>query len=437
MRHRGESELATSMRVPVFSRATKPMNRTPRFRLFIMMVLELFIWGAWLPMIFGYLDHLKFNTLQSGWILNAFALGSFLAMFFSTQFADRNFAAEKFMAVSHLIGGLAMLGLFWARDFGTFFTLMLVHCLLYVPTLSIANSIAFTHLKDAQSEFGPVRMGGTVGWVLAAWPLFFIIGNKTGADAQALKNVGFLVAGVAELVLAGFSLTLPHTPPKPAQGAAQKFAWLEAVSLLKHPFILVLFIVTFVDACVHQCYFIWTESFLSQRVGFEQRWGMPIMSLGQIAEIGTMAVLGLFLKKLGWKTTMILGILGHTVRFSVFAFLPEAKSLIVLIQVLHGICYAFFFATVYIFVDEFFPKDIRATAQGLFNFLIFGIGPFVGNFLWPKLGDVFKSGTTVDWAKVFMAPAVTALVASGFLLLFFRPPAKNGVPVNGVPEPAH
>ncbi len=125
------------------------MNKSVRAKLFVMMVLELFIWGAWLPMIFGYLDYLKFDKVQSGWILNAFALGSFLAMFFSTQFADRNFAAEKFMAASHLIGGLAMLGLFWARDFWTFFALMLAHCLLYVPTLSIANSIAFTHLKDA------------------------------------------------------------------------------------------------------------------------------------------------------------------------------------------------------------------------------------------------------------------------------------------------
>jgi nucleoside transporter len=414
------------------------MNNAARLKLFLMMVLELFIWGAWLPMIFGYLDYLKFDKIQSGWILNAFALGSFLAMFFSTQFADRNFAAEKFMALSHLIGGLAMLGLFWARDFWTFFALMLVHCLVYVPTLSIANSIAFTHLKDAQSEFGPVRMGGTVGWVLAAWPLFFIIGNKAGAEAQAIKNIGFLVAGVAELVLAGFSLALPHTPPRPAQTAAQKFAWLEALTLLKHPFILVLFLVTFVDACVHQCYFIWTESFLAQRVGFEQRWGMPIMSLGQIAEIGTMAVLGYFLKRLGWKTTMVLGILGHAVRFAVFAFFPSAKPLIVFIQVLHGICYAFFFATVYIFVDEFFPKDIRATAQGLFNFLIFGLGPFVGNFLWPKLGDVFKSDTGVDWQRVFLTPSITALAAAALLLLFFRPPAKAEQPtVLGAAAPAH
>jgi len=269
-----------------------------------------------------------------------------------------------------------------------------------------------------------VRMGGTVGWVLAAWPLFFILGNKTGADAQAAKNIGFLVAGIAELVLAGVSLTLPHTPPKPAQSSAEKFAFIEAFSLLKKPFILVLFIVTFVDACVHQCYFIWTESFLTQKVGFADKWGMPIMSIGQVFEIATMGVLGYFLKRLGWKKIMIVGILGHTVRFGVFAFFPAAQTLIVLIQVLHGICYAFFFATVYIFVDEHFPKNIRSTAQGLFNFLIFGLGPFVGNFLWPQLGGMFKTaGGEVDWQRVFMAPSATALAAAVLLLLFFHPPA--------------
>src|SRR5206468_5664167 len=139
----------------------------------VMMFLEFFIWGAWLPMIFGYLPSLKFDALsryrtletlskyvgdwivsEESWILNAFALASFVGMFFSNQFADRNFAAEKFLAVSHLIGGASMLGLFFVHGFWPFFLLMLVHCLFYVPTLSITNSIAFAHLKDPKRDFG-------------------------------------------------------------------------------------------------------------------------------------------------------------------------------------------------------------------------------------------------------------------------------------------
>src|SRR5580692_3905527 len=223
-----------------------------RFKLFVMMLLEYFIWGAWLPLIFGYLPSLGFSPGEQSWILNAFPIAAIAGMFFSNQFADRNFAAEKFLAFSHLIGGLAMLGLAFTRSFWPFFGLMLVHCLLYVPTISITNSIAFANMKDAQKEFGFVRMGGSVGWILAAWPFTFIFvdwGKVRAANPQGLANwLGtvlssglsgdalkaatawtYAVAGVASLALAGFSLVLPPTPPKKAdQGATERLAWLEA-----------------------------------------------------------------------------------------------------------------------------------------------------------------------------------------------------------------
>ena len=101
--------MASASSAPLIGQAeiSKPLPAGPRFRLSVMMFLELFIWGAWLPLIFGYLPSLGFTPLQQSWILNCFALASFVGMFFSNQFADRNFSAEKFLAVSHLIGGVA------------------------------------------------------------------------------------------------------------------------------------------------------------------------------------------------------------------------------------------------------------------------------------------------------------------------------------------
>jgi MFS family permease len=401
------------------------MNGLVRTKLSVMMFLEFFIWGAWLPLIFGYLPSLGFNSTQQSWILNAFALASFAGMFFSNQFADRNFAAEKFLAFSQFVGGVAILGLFWVKpgwhavllgsivdlSFWSFFLLMLVHCLFYVPTISITNSIAFANLRDPQHDFGPVRLWGTIGWIAASWPFVFILADwaavpafgsvpfvewlgaalgtsKSGGALQEGVRWTFVAAGLASLLLAAFSLMLPHTPPKHSYEGAERFAWLEAMRLLRVPFVLVLFVVTFFDAAVHQCYFIWTNDYLKS-VGIPGNWVMPVMSIGQIAEIGTMAVLGTFLKRLGWRTTMVIGILGHALRFGVFALAPF-PWLAALVNVLHGICYAFFFATVYIFVDAFFPKDARSSAQGLFNFLILGLGPFVANFIWPFIGDQVK-----------------------------------------------
>ncbi len=443
-----------------------------RFKLSVMMFLEFFIWGAWLPLIFGYLPAMGFNeTWQQPLILGAFPLAALVGLFFSNQFADRNFAAEKFLAFSHLVGGAAMLALFWIRkpegvteaSFPLFFGLMLVHSLFYVPTISITNSVAFANLRDPQKEFGPVRLWGTIVWIAASLPFIFILldwskmpafGDASGtwfaaaftpSNAKAGtaliegKSFMFIASGIASLLLGAFSLTLPHTPPKPAETSEDSLAWLKAVSLLAKPFVLVLFVVTFIDAAVHQYYFFWTERYLGSApselvntgVGIASNWVLPVMSMGQIAEIGTLAVLGFVLSKIGLRMTMIIGILGHAARFAVFAFFPDPKYAI-LVNLLHGICYAFFFASVYIFIDEYFPKDIRSSAQGLFNALILGVGPFVSNFISTYVGAGAKiSDDVFDYQKIFLVPCFGALIAAALLLLFFHPPKATNAPAPG------
>src|SRR5512138_1770511 len=105
------------------------MDRLIRLRLFTMMVLQSFIWGTWMPLVYAYLPSLGFSPLQQSWVLNAFPIAAILGTFFSNQFADRNFAAEKFLAFSHLVGGVAIAGLAFTRSFWPFFGLMLLHCL--------------------------------------------------------------------------------------------------------------------------------------------------------------------------------------------------------------------------------------------------------------------------------------------------------------------
>ena len=229
--------------------------------------------------------------------------------------------------------------------------------------------------------------------------------------------------------LAGFSFVLPHTPPKKAgEGAAEKFAWLEAFRLLKHPFVLVLWLVTLVDSFVHNCYFNWTGSFLGAPtaaggVGIPGNWIMPVMSVGQVAEMLTMFILGATLKRLGWRTTMILGILGHAARFAVYAWFPQHQGLIIAVQILHGVCYAFFFATVYIFADAYFPKDARASAQGLFNVMVLGLGALLANSLCPYLGQtVFTHDGVTNFHGLFLVPMIGGLLAAVTLAVLFHPP---------------
>jgi len=455
------------------------MQRSPIARLSVMMFLQFFIWGAWFPPSFGYFgasalgftEKVTVGGFEIEWqdlgLTLAFPISAIIAMFFGSQLVDRNFAAEKFLAFSHFVGGLAMLGfgyLSWTAFQGAapsvpsywlFFGCMAVHCLFYVPTISVTNAIAFANIQDAQKDFGKVRLWGTIGWIAAAWPFIFILLDwqkipamdqaggfvnwlgtafGTGLKGQALnqgKSWAFLAAGIASLLLAAFSLTLPHTPPKPVAPGDKSLAWLEAMKLLKHPFLIVLFIVTLIDATVHDGFFIFAFKYLED-VGVEPNWVQAAMSVGQLAEIVTMAFLGVVLKNFGWRATMIVGILGHAVRFAVFAFFPD-PYVAVAVNVLHGICYAFFFATLYILVDEVFPKDARTSAQGLFNFLILGLGPIISRFLWPAIREQYTTEAgKIQYHPLLLYPSGAALVAAVLLLLFFHPP-KSAVAMEPVP----
>jgi MFS family permease len=365
---------------------------------------------------------------------------------------------------------VALVGAAFMNDFWPFFACFLLYGLLYVPTISVTNSLAFANMQNPAKDFGFVRMGGTVGWIVVSWPFIFLLGEN--ATAEQVRWI-FLVGAILSFVMAIYSLSLPHTPPRTDAQGLDKLAWLRAAKLLAHPFVLVLFVVTLIDSVIHNGYFVVSDAFLTNRVGIAGNLSMVVMSIGQVAEIATMLVLGAVLVRLGWKWTMIIGILGHALRFAAFAYMPDMKGLIIAVQVLHGICYAFFFASVYIFVDAVFPKDVRSSAQGLFNLLILGVGMVVASFLFPalkgewvdkpvldglmkqaqvqevlgsteegrkvlaapSLGELAKikpleetvrlAWRQSDWQKLFLLPTGLALGGIVLLGLFFRPPTQR------------
>jgi hypothetical protein len=237
---------------------TAPDAKSPAGRvavpLSVMMFLEYVIWGSWLPLLALYLgDTLKFTGSQAAWIFATPAVASLFALFVGGQIADRYLSGEKVLLVCHALGGILMFAMGAQTAFMPFFVLMLLYQLVYVPTLSVTNSIAFHNLAGQEREFGRVRLWGTIGWIAASWPFVFILQGKTGVELEAARGAIFTVAGLASFALAAFSFALPRTPPQKAAGDAA--APLKALKLLAVPAFAVLFVVTFMDATVHQAYF--------------------------------------------------------------------------------------------------------------------------------------------------------------------------------------
>ena len=412
-----------------------------RTRLSIMMFLQYAIWGAWLPILYPFLmGHRGFTLDQTGMCLMAGAVGALAGPFIAGQLADRSFATEKLLAVSHFIGAVLVYFLAGADKYEVFLALSFIYGLVYAPTMALTNSISFAHLPDRDRDFGPVRLWGTIGWIAAGIGLGQVLFRMYNASPEQLnegRGVGFMIAAVLGLIMAVYCLTLPHTPP--TKSASEKTAWLEGVrEIFKQPLI-TLFAIAVPVSMIHQFYFVFTSDFVtkvqsaagSQSADAFSNWinnifgvgGGGLMTIGQMTEIGVLALIPFFAKSVSRKNLLLVGLAAYAARMALFAFAPSLATVILGIA-LHGFCFGCFIFVAFMVVDEHTTPDIRATAQNLFNLVIVGIGIIVGSlFATSVVAKYASAGGEMDYTKLFSVPMYMALACMVLLFLFY--PSKK------------
>jgi nucleoside transporter len=412
-----------------------------RTRLSVMMFLQYAIWGAWLPILYPFLmGHRGFTLDQTGMCLMAGAVGALAGPFIAGQLADRSFATEKLLAASHLIGAVLVYFLAGADKYEVFLALSFIYGLVYAPTMALTNSISFANLPDRDRDFGPVRLWGTIGWIAAGIGLGQVLFRMYNASPEQLnegRGVGFMIAAALGLVMAVYCLTLPHTPP--TKTADEKTAWIEGVKeIFKQPLV-TLFAIAVPVSMIHQFYFVFTSDFVtkvqsaagSQSADAFSNWinnifgvgGGGLMTIGQMTEIGVLALIPFFAKSVSRKNLLLVGLAAYAARMALFAFAPSLATVILGIA-LHGFCFGCFIFVAFMVVDEHTTPDIRATAQNLFNLVIVGIGIIVGSlFATSVVAKYASAGGEMDYTKLFSVPMYMALACMVLLFLFY--PSKK------------
>ena len=402
------------------------------------MFLQYAIWGAWLPLTARYLSAsiaeggLGFTGSQIGMILGlAGSIGAIVAPFIAGQFADRYFSTERILAFLVFSGGLVKWYTSTQTDYQAWLYLSILYSILYMPTLALSNSIAFSHIDDAENSFPKIRVWGTIGWIAASWafPMIWLqqdlsfqlmppflsgaeVPNVTARLADALKFSGFI-----SMIYGVFCFMLPNTPPK--ANAVEKLAFKKAFSLFNNKSFLILVLVSLGVSIIHQIYFLQTGPFLSS-IGIKDSAIGPAMTIGQFAEIATMAYLGFFLKRLGFKKLITIGIMAYFARYAIFGTSVFPAWVMVVSQAFHGFCFAFFFAAGFIYVDKLADDDVRHSAQTVFGIIIFGGGPFVGGWLSGKLQEIYTVAGTFDYSSFWYTLAGMGLVTGLFFFFLFR-----------------
>ncbi|HSC09818.1 MAG TPA: nucleoside permease [Rhodanobacteraceae bacterium] len=430
-----------------------------KLRLILMNFLQFFVWGSWLISIGAYwFQNKHWSGTQFGAIFSTMGIASLFMPTIAGILADRWINAERLYGVLHLLGAVLLLVLPSVEDPGTFFWVILLTMMCYMPTIALAIAVSYNALKqggeDIVQVYPPIRVWGTVGFVVALWVIALLhLGTSAGQ---------FYVAAAAAVVLGLYAFTLPPCPPKlgrpfdqaigdpgklqvgalDAFGRSNRFALLadtfglRAFTLFKNPKLAIFFIFAMLLGAALQLTNAYGDTFLhdfakldAYKNGFAVRYPEFIMSISQISETLCILLIPFFLKRFGIKTVMLLSMIAWTLRFGLFAYGDPGTGLwmVVLSCIVYGLAFDFFNISGSLFVEGQSDEKIRASAQGLFMLMTNGIGAVLGSTISGYVIDRFFTDHACNeavaicknWPGIWTAFALYTLVTGiAFALLF-------------------
>ncbi len=395
------------------------MKGSIRIQLSIMMFFNFFIWGIWFVTMGTYLTKgsIAATGAQTGLAYGTQCLGAIIAPFVIGMIADRFFAAQKILAVLHMAGAGLLFYISSQTNFGSFYTLLLIYMVLYMPTLALVNAIALKQVTDAEKEFSGLRVFGTIGWIVAG----LIIGWMAWESDPSSLNITYKVAAVVSAVFGVFCFFLPDTPPPKAgkDVSVAEVIGLDALKILKDKNYLVFFIASILICIPLAFYYGQTNQFLNE-LGMKGAAGKQTM--GQMSETIFLFLMPLFFARFGTKQMLLIGMAAWIIRYALFAYGDAGPNIWMLYLgiILHGICYDFFFVTGQIYTDQKAGERVRSSAQGLITLATYGIGMYIGFWLAGNYVDKNAlDGGAHNWRSIWIFPCLFAAgVALMFLVLF-------------------
>jgi NHS family xanthosine MFS transporter len=385
-------------------------------RLTIMNFLQFFVWGSWLISIGGYLGGtLHFSGSQIGGVFSTLGIASLFMPAIMGIIADKWINAERLLGFCHIVGAGM---LFWAStisDPNMFFWVMLFNSMFYMPTIALNNTVSYIVLEqkgfDIVKVFPPIRVWGTVGFVLAMWVVDFA-GWKS-------SNMQLIFAGVSAFLLGIYAFTMPACPPARTKstGSVLSALGLDAFVLFKQRKMFIFFLFAMFLGAALQITNAFGGSFLdSFNVTHPDTFGVKhpilLLSISQISETLFILTIPFFLRKFGIKRVMLISIFAWVLRFGLFAVGDPGGGLFLLVlsMIIYGMAFDFFNISGSLFVEKEAPSNMRASAQGLFMFMTNGVGAMCGGYGAGLVVDHFTVNGTRDWPAIWFAFAAYALL---------------------------
>ncbi len=402
-----------------------------KFRLILMNFMQYFVWGAWLLTIGAYwFQNKHWSGAQFGIIFSTMGISAIFMPALTGIIADKWINAEKLYGILHIFGAAVLFSLPLVTNPTTFFWIMLLNMAFYMPTISLSITVAYSALKrndiDVVKEYPPIRTWGTVGFIVALW-VVSLTHNETSANQ-------FYIASAVALALGIYSFSLPKCPPLLHKTGNKSFVdmlGLNAFALFKTPKFAIFFAFSLLLGAALQLTNAYGDTFIQDfknvaiyKGSIGVKYPAIIMSISQFSETFFILAIPFFLRKFGIKYVMLISMVAWVLRFGLFAYGDPAGGLwmIILSCIVYGMAFDFFNISGSLFVETLTPREIRASAQGLFMMMVNGFGALFGSLTSGVLIDKFFTlpDHSKNWHGIWLTFAGYALVIAIIFPFVFR-----------------
>ena len=435
-----------------------------KFRLALMSFLEFAVWGAYLTCMGNYLGVAGLGD-QISWF---YAIQGIVSIFMPTLMgivADKYIQPQRLLGLCHLLAGGFMLSCWWLGEqagFGNeladkslFIALYTLSVAFYMPTIALTNTVAFTILKnnglDTVKDFPPIRVLGTVGFIMTMWYVNCAFVDETGFGFTLGNNphkfqysyMQFFVSGILSFVLFAYCFTLPQCKleKKEQKVSLVESLGLNAFKLFKRKQMALFFIFSALLGMCLQVTNGFAGPFLTHfnaspdpaiADSFAADNATLLTSLSQISEALCILMIPFFLKRFGIKVVMLMSMFAWVFRFGFFGVGdPTMPGVIffILSCIVYGVAFDFFNVSGGIFVDQECEPSIKASAQGLFMMMTNGVGATVGTLAAGEVVNYFCSWQDGylqgEWTTCWYIFAAFALMVGVSFALVFHPEKKK------------
>ena len=402
-----------------------------KLRLTILSFLQFFIWGSWLITIGAYWFQTKhWSGAQFGAIFSTMGIASIFMPSLMGIVADKYVNAEKLYGILHILGGITLCTIPLVDNPTTMFWVMLLNMIFYMPTLSLSIAVSFSILKaeglDVVKDYPPIRVWGTIGFIVAMWTVSLFGFEKSASQ--------FYVAAGAAFLLGLYSFTLPKCPPT-SQGATSRSLFdvlgLKSFALLRDRKMATFFIFALLLGAALQLTNAYGDTFLhdfdktpAYQDTLTVKYPAIIMSISQISETLFILAIPFFLRRFGIKQVMLFSMIAWVLRFGLFAYGNPGAGLwmIILSCIVYGMAFDFFNISGSLFVETQTQPSIRASAQGLFMMMTNGFGAVLGSSLSGLIIQHYFTDATgaKDWPSIWLTFASYSLAIAVLFVFIFK-----------------